>query len=173
VVALYDHEEVGSQSAEGAGSAFLWGLLERLVRATGGSAEDVHRALAHSLFVSADMAHGVHPNYADLHEPQHAPKLGGGPVIKINTNQRYATNAATALRFERAARAAQVPVQRFVMRSDLPCGSTIGPITAARLGVATVDVGNPMLSMHSIRELASSQDQAAMVATLTALFAGR
>jgi aspartyl aminopeptidase len=173
VIALYDHEEVGSQSAEGASSAFLWSLLERIVRTTGGTAEDVHRALARSLCVSADMAHGVHPNYADLHEPQHAPKLGGGPVIKVNGNQRYATNGATALRFERAARAAGVPVQRFVMRSDLPCGSTIGPITAARLGVATVDVGNPMLSMHSIRELASSQDQAAMVAALTALFAGR
>ncbi len=173
VIALYDHEEVGSQSAEGASSAFLWSLLERIVRTTGGTAEDVHRALARSLCVSADMAHGVHPNYADLHEPQHAPKLGGGPVIKLNSNQRYATNGATALRFERAAQAAGVPVQRFVMRSDLPCGSTIGPITAARLGVATVDVGNPMLSMHSIRELASSQDQAAMVAALTALFAGR
>ncbi|MCL4821843.1 MAG: M18 family aminopeptidase [Vicinamibacteria bacterium] len=173
VIALYDHEEVGSQSAEGASSAFLWSLLERIVRTTGGTAEDVHRALARSLCVSADMAHGVHPNYADLHEPQHAPKLGGGPVIKLNSNQRYATNGATALRFERAARAAGVAVQRFVMRSDLPCGSTIGPITAARLGVATVDVGNPMLSMHSIRELASSQDQAAMVAALSALFAGR
>jgi aspartyl aminopeptidase len=173
VIALYDHEEVGSQSAEGASSAFLWSLLERIVRTTGGTAEDVHRALARSLCVSADMAHGVHPNYADLHEPQHAPKLGGGPVIKLNSNQRYATNGATALRFERAAQAAGVPVQRFVMRSDLPCGSTIGPITAARLGVATVDVGNPMLSMHSIRELASSQDQAAMVAALSALFAGR
>lgn len=173
VIALYDHEEVGSQSAEGASSAFLWSLLERIVRTTGGTAEDVHRALARSLCVSADMAHGVHPNYADLHEPQHAPRLGGGPVIKLNSNQRYATNGATALRFERAAQAAGVPVQRFVMRSDLPCGSTIGPITAARLGVATVDVGNPMLSMHSIRELASSQDQAAMVAALTALFAGR
>jgi aspartyl aminopeptidase len=173
VIALYDHEEVGSQSAEGASSAFLWSLLERIVRTTGGSAEDVHRALARSLCVSADMAHGVHPNYADLHEPQHAPRLGGGPVIKLNSNQRYATNGATALRFERAAREAGVPVQRFVMRNDLPCGSTIGPITAARLGVATVDVGNPMLSMHSIRELASSQDQAAMVAALSALLAGR
>ncbi len=172
VVALYDHEEVGSQSAEGAGSAFLCGLLERLVRATGGSAEDVHRALARSLFVSADMAHAIHPNYADLHEPQHAPRLGAGPVIKVNSSQRYATSGATALRFERAARAAGAPFQRFVMRSDLPCGSTIGPITAARLGVATVDVGNPMLSMHSAREMASSQDQVAMVATLTALLSG-
>jgi aspartyl aminopeptidase len=172
VVALYDHEEVGSQSAEGAGSAFLAGLLERLVRTTGGSAEDVHRALARSLFVSVDMAHAVHPNYADLHEPQHAPRLGGGPVIKINSAQRYATSGATALRFERAARAAGVPAQRFVMRTDLPCGSTIGPITAARLGVATVDVGNPMLSMHSARELASSVDQVSMVAALTALLAG-
>ncbi len=114
----------------------------------------------------------VHPNYADLHEPQHAPRLGGGPVIKVNSAQRYATSGATALRFERAARAAGVPTQRFVMRTDLPCGSTIGPITAARLGVATVDVGNPMLSMHSAREMASSVDQGSMVGALAALLAG-
>jgi len=169
-IALYDHEEVGSQSAEGADSPFLVGVLERIAIATGGGREDVHRGLTRSLFVSADMAHAVHPNYADRHEPRHMPKMGAGPVIKINSNQRYATNADTASRFEVAARSVEVPVQKFVNRTDLRCGSTIGPITASRLGMPTVDVGNPMLSMHSAREMAGSQDQDGMVRVMTALF---
>ena len=169
-IALYDHEEVGSTSAEGADSPFLAGVLERIALATGGSREDVHRATAQSLFVSADMAHAVHPNYADRHEPKHMPRLGQGPVIKVNNNQRYATNADTASRFEAAARRVDVPVQKFVNRSDLRCGSTIGPITASRLGMPTLDVGNPMLSMHSAREMCGSQDQALMVKVMAELF---
>jgi aspartyl aminopeptidase len=172
-IALWDHEEVGSASAEGAGSPFLGTVLERVAQAGGASGQDLPRALAKSLCVSADMAHGLHPNYADKHEPRHQPRVGGGPVLKVNQSQRYATNAATGSVFLRAARAVEVPVQHFVTRTDLPCGSTIGPITASRLGIPTVDVGNPMLSMHSIREMASSRDQDAMIRVLTEVLAPR
>lgn len=169
-IALYDNEECGSESAEGAASPFLAAVLERVSLCAGGSREDLHRALARSRFVSADMAHAVHPHHADRHEPQHMPRLNAGPVIKINTNLRYATNAATQAYFERLCREADVPVQRYVNRTDLPCGTTIGPITAARLGIPTVDVGNPMLSMHSIREMAGSQDHPMMIKALTRHF---
>jgi aspartyl aminopeptidase len=161
-VALYDNEEVGSESAEGAASPFLAAVLERITLGLAGGREDLHRACARSHFVSADMAHAVHPHFTDRHEPQHMPRLNAGPVVKINTNLRYATNAATQARFERLCRDADVPVQRFVNRTDLPCGTTIGPITAARLGIPTVDVGNPMLSMHSIREMAGANDHPLM-----------
>lgn len=171
-IALYDNEEVGSESAEGAASPFLAAVLERItLLCGGGSREDLHRAFARSHFVSADMAHAVHPHHADRHEPQHMPKLNAGPVVKVNTNLRYATNGATQARFERLCREADVPFQRFVNRTDLPCGTTIGPITAARLGIPTVDVGNPMLSMHSIREMAGSQDHPMMVRALSRHFA--
>lgn len=169
-IALYDNEEVGSQSAEGAGSPFLASVLERITLATGDGREDLHRALANSFFVSADMAHAVHPNYSDRHEPRHMPRINAGPVIKVNSNLRYATNADTASRFERAAKEVEVSVQRFTNRTDLRCGSTIGPITAAKLGMPTVDVGNPMLSMHSAREMAGSKDQGAMIRVLAKLF---
>ena len=172
LIALWDHEEVGSASAEGAGSPLLATIVDRIRIALDGSPEDLHRALSRSLCVSADMAHGLHPNHAERHEARHQPRLGGGPVLKVNSNQRYATNAATASAFLRAAKAVDVPVQRFVTRTDLPCGSTIGPITAARLGVPTVDVGNPMISMHSIREMASSRDQDAMVRVLGQVLVG-
>ncbi|MBL4849282.1 MAG: M18 family aminopeptidase [Planctomycetes bacterium] len=163
VVALYDHEEVGSRSAEGEDGPMLEAILERIVLARGGSREDLHRAKAKSTFVSADMAHAVHPNYGDLHEPRHMPRLNGGPVLKLNSNLRYATNSASARQFIAACCAEEVPLQRFVNRSDLACGSTIGPITAARVGIPTVDVGNPMLSMHSIREMCGSADQILMI----------
>lgn len=161
---LYDHEEVGSRSAQGAASDFLRSCLQRL---TGGSIEDYHRAVAKSFLISADMAHAVHPNHADLHEPKHQPVLGGGPVIKVNVNQSYATNGESWARFERWAREAKVSTQRFVVRSDLGCGSTIGPITAAELGIQTVDVGNPMLSMHSVREQAGVLDHPRMIEVMT------
>jgi aspartyl aminopeptidase len=154
VVALFDHEEVGSASAAGAGSSVLPRVLERLVP----NREAFHQACARSSCVSADMAHAVHPNYASRHEPRHKPQLNGGPVIKTNTQQRYATTAATAAMFAELCRAEDVPVQYYAHRTDLPCGSTIGPITSTLLGIATVDVGNPMLSMHSARELAGSRD---------------
>lgn len=164
---LYDHEEVGSRSAQGAASDFLRSCLQRLA---GESPSAYHRAIARSFLISADMAHAIHPNYADRHEPEHQPALGAGPVIKINVNQAYATDGESWARFEAWARQADVVTQRFVVRSDMGCGSTIGPITAAELGIRTVDVGNPMLSMHSAREMAASSDVPKMIGVLNAFF---
>jgi aspartyl aminopeptidase len=166
-IVLYDHEEVGSRSAQGAASNFLRCCLQRL---SGTSTESFHRAIAKSFLISADMAHAIHPNYSDLHEPQHKPVLGGGPVVKINVNQSYATDGESWASFERWAREAKVSTQRFVIRSDLRCGSTIGPITAAELGIRTVDVGNPMLSMHSCREIAAAADVPKMIDVLRRFF---
>ena len=171
VVVLYDHEEVGSRSAQGAASSFLRSLLTRIAAATGGGAQAVDRALSRSWLVSADMAHAVHPNYADMHEPQHRPRLGGGPVIKTNQGQSYATDGPTAARFAGLCGRAGFEPQHFVTRSDLPCGSTVGPITAAEIGVRTVDVGNPMLSMHSAREMAATSDVSRMIEALRLHFA--
>ncbi|MEM7434978.1 MAG: M18 family aminopeptidase [Myxococcota bacterium] len=167
-IVLYDHEEVGSRSAQGAASDFVRSALTRLC---GSNLESYHRAIAQSFLVSADMAHAVHPNYADVHEPQHQPVLGGGPVIKINVNQSYATDGQSWASFEGWAREAEVPTQRYVVRSDMGCGSTIGPITAAELGIRTADVGNPMLSMHSCREVAAAADVPRMIAVLERFFA--
>ena len=171
VVVLYDHEEVGSRSAQGAAGPLLADLLARIVAASKGVAEQaLPRALAQSCLVSADMAHAVHPNYADRHEPQHRPVIGGGPVLKSNVNQSYASDARTGGLFELHCQRAGVTPQHFVSRSDLGCGSTIGPITAARVGIPTVDVGNPMLSMHSCREMAGSADVQPMLDVLRTFF---
>jgi len=171
VVALYDHEEVGSRSAVGAAGPFLADALERAVAGfKDGAPQGLARAVARSSLVSADMAHAVHPNYADKHEPGHRPVVGRGPVIKVNANQSYASEAETAARFAALCADLGVPFQHFVTRSDLGCGSTIGPITAARVGIRAVDVGCPMLSMHSCRELAGSADVAPMIAVLAAFF---
>lgn len=170
-VVLYDHEEVGSRSAQGAASPFLRHLLERLVLVHGdGGADAFHRVVRRSWMVSADMAHALHPNYADKHEPRHAPILGKGPVLKSNVNQSYATDGEGWALWESLCRAAGVVPQHFVTRTDLPCGSTIGPLTAGELGMPTVDIGGPMLSMHSIREMAAAADVDAMVAVLRQLF---
>jgi len=158
VVALFDHEEVGSESVTGAAGPLLEHVLERLTLAAGGDRGAHLAALAGSACVSADNAHAVHPNYPERHEPAHRPLVGGGPAIKVNANQRYATSAATARSFQVACDAAGVPWQVFVSRNNVPCGSTIGPITATRLGIATVDVGVPQLSMHSARELCGVDD---------------
>jgi aspartyl aminopeptidase len=166
-VVLHDHEEVGSRSAQGAASDFLRSCLQRL---SGDSPEDYHRAVAKSFLISADMAHAIHPNYIDRHEPKHQPVLGGGPVVKINVNQAYATDGESWASFERWAREAEVSTQRFVVRSDLGCGSTIGPITAAELGIRTVDAGNPMLSMHSCREVAAAADVPKMIDVMKCFF---
>jgi aspartyl aminopeptidase len=163
VIALFDHEEVGSASAAGAGSAVLPRVLERLAR----DRETFLQACARSTCISADMSHAVHPNYAGKHEPRHKPKLNSGPVIKTNVQQRYATTAATAAMFETLCREEEVPVQQYVVRTDLACGSTIGPITSTLLGIETVDVGNPMLSMHSARELGGAKDPEMMNRVLT------
>jgi len=154
VLVCNDHEEVGSLSASGAQGPFLRSLLERLC----GTGEAMDRAMDLSILVSADNAHAVHPNYEDKHDPQHRPLLNGGPVIKYNANQRYATNSQSAAIFKDLCQQLDVPVQSIAMRSDMACGSTIGPITAAELGVNTVDVGAPQLAMHSLREMTGSQD---------------
>jgi len=172
VVALFDHEEVGSQSAVGARSELLRSFLERLSGAYEGATADAWaRAAARSFFVSIDMAHGVHPNYADKHDKQHRPVLGKGPVVKVNVNQSYATDGLAQGAFVDACRAEGVEPQFFSARNDMPCGSTIGPITAARVGIRTVDVGNPMLAMHSCRETAACSDASAMTRVLGRLLA--
>lgn len=170
VLAFYDHEEVGSETAQGGGSPFLKDALERIVMTTDQPREALMRAMAHSLFISADMAHAVHPNYADQHEGRHLPVLNAGPVIKTNASQRYATEGVSSAEFELLCGRSGVGVQKFVMRSDLACGSTIGPITAANLGIRTVDVGNPMLSMHSIREMAGAQDHGDLIQVFKEFF---
>lgn len=167
VICLYDHEEVGSLSTAGADGPLVELLLRRLSSTGSSESEAFHRAMAKSWHVSADMAHAVHPNYEDRHEPQHKPVLNGGPVIKSNSNQRYATTGEGAALFSALGQDAGVPIQKFVTRTDLACGTTIGPIAAAKLGVRTVDVGNPMLSMHSAREQAGSHDVGRMVAIMT------
>ena len=171
---LYDHEECGSQSAQGAQSSFLRAVLERIALAhPRAGSSPVHRMLARSFLVSADMAHAIHPNYGDKHEPNHQPLLGGGPVIKSNVNQRYATDGESAARFEVWCEEASVKPQRFVTRTDLACGTTIGPISAAATGMRVVDVGNPMLSMHSSRETCAAADVPKMIDTLSAFFAAK
>ena len=161
-----DHEEVGSASAAGAQGPFLHTVLERLC----GDNETMARVLARSLLISADNAHALHPNYETKHDPQHQPRLNGGPVIKFNANQRYATNSETASVFRELCARADVPVQSMAMRSDMACGSTIGPITSTVLGVDTVDVGAPQLGMHSIRETTGWHDPALLYRALKEFF---
>lgn len=167
ILVCTDHEEVGSCSHCGADGPFLEQVLRRLLP----EGDAFSRAIQRSLLVSADNAHGVHPNYADRHDANHGPALNGGPVIKINSNQRYATNSETAGFFRHLCQDSEVPVQSFVTRSDMGCGSTIGPITASQVGVRTVDIGLPTFAMHSIRELAGSHDLAHLVKVLGAFYA--
>lgn len=166
LVILNDHEEVGSVSTAGAQGPFLANVLERLFPEPGRRQE----IIAGSLFISVDNAHAVHPNFAAKHDPQHLPTLNKGPVIKVNANQRYATNSLTGGLFRLLCRKAGVPCQQFVMRSDLACGSTIGPLTAAELGVPTVDIGVPQLAMHSIRETAGHLDGWYLLQTMITFF---
>ncbi|KAJ4766633.1 hypothetical protein LUZ62_077008 [Rhynchospora pubera] len=159
MVALFDHEEVGSDSAQGAGSPVMIDALSRITHFFSASSTKVlEKAIQRSFLVSADMAHALHPNYMDKHEDNHQPKMHGGLVIKHNANQRYATNAVTSFIFREIAEKHQLPVQDFVVRNDMACGSTIGPILASGIGIRTVDVGAPQLSMHSIREMCAVDD---------------
>lgn len=166
VCALFDHEEVGSESATGASGSFLADIINRITLSCGLNAENKLRALAQSFFISADMAHAYHPNHAGAYEPCHHVLANKGPVIKTNANQRYASNADTAARFITLCELAGVPYQQYAHRTDLGCGSTIGPIIASNLGIASVDVGSPMWAMHSIRESAGVQDHQYMTAVL-------
>jgi aspartyl aminopeptidase len=168
VVALFDHEEIGSESSSGARGPMLSNALERLAGTRAVSREQFLRALTKSSCVSADGAHAVHPNYVDRHEPEHHVALNAGPVIKLNANVRYATDAESSALFQAACRSAGVPFQQYAHRTNLLCGSTIGPITAAQLGMSVVDVGSPQLSMHSAREMAGSSDPAYLTSALSA-----
>ncbi|MFD6140637.1 M18 family aminopeptidase [Promicromonospora sp. NPDC060271] len=158
VFAAFDHEEIGSESRSGAAGPFLEEALVRVSAALGATAEDRARAFAASLHVSSDVGHAVHPNYSERHDPANRPVAGGGPILKINANQRYATDAHGAAAWSVACRDAGVPTQEFVSNNVLPCGSTIGPISATRLGIRTVDIGVAILSMHSARELTAVVD---------------
>ncbi|MEM7468120.1 MAG: M18 family aminopeptidase [Pseudomonadota bacterium] len=166
LIVCNDHEEVGSGSAAGARGSFLQDVLRRIAPGN----EERLQCIARSLLISTDNAHGIHPNFADKHDSRHGPMLNAGPVIKINANQAYASNSETSAIFKLAAEAANVPIQSFVTRSDMGCGSTIGPLTATALGVRTVDVGLPTFAMHSIRELAGSKDPHYLYQTLGAFF---
>ena len=168
MIALWDHEEIGSTSNRGAASPLVEAVLERLVPAP----TERRRLLARGTCASSDMAHATHPNYTERHEPNHQVTLGGGPVIKSNVNQRYATDARSAQVFAAACEAAETPIQWYSHRADIPCGSTIGPITAGRLGISVVDVGAPMLAMHSARELMATKDVTLLRRALTAFLSG-
>jgi aspartyl aminopeptidase len=149
-----DHEEVGSASTSGAQGTFLKSVLERLSH----SSEELSCIIEKSMMVSADNAHAIHPNFVDKHDANHGPLINSGPVIKINANQRYASTCETSAIFKQLAENVQVPIQNFVVRTDMGCGSTIGPITATEIGIKTVDIGIPTLAMHSIRELCGNKD---------------
>jgi len=170
VLALFDHEEVGSTSSRGAQSAFVRDVLERAILARGGGREDYHRAVAGAFCVSADMSHATHPNYPEKHEPDHPVRMNSGPAIKLNVSQRYASEGETEAVFLDACERGGVPCQRYVHRNDMPCGTTIGPLTAANLGLRTVDVGNPQLAMHSARELCGAHDPWFLVQALKAFY---
>lgn len=154
LLVCYDHEEVGSGSFSGAQGPFLQSVLERLVQSSG----QLTRLIDQSMMISCDNAHGIHPNFSHKHDGNHGPLLNKGPVLKMNANQRYSSNSETGAIFKNLCELADVPVQDFVMRSDMACGSTIGPITATEVGVKTVDVGVPQWGMHSIRETCGSKD---------------
>jgi aspartyl aminopeptidase len=168
VLVLFDHEEVGSQSDHGAQSDLLLTTLERITLAAGGGREEFLRRLPDSMVASGDMAHATHPNYPERHEPSHLIEVNAGPVLKVQPNLRYATDGRTAAAFALACAQAGVPLQRYEHRADLPCGSTIGPMTSARTGIATVDVGAAQLAMHSAREVMGADDVAAYSAALSA-----
>jgi aspartyl aminopeptidase len=172
--AFLDAEETGSQTASGVSSSFLRDVLLRVARQHPETAHgsDIERALTASMVVSGDMVHALHPAHADKHDKQHAPLINQGMVVKLNTNDRYATTGETAAVFKAICEAAQVPLQAFICRQDMACGTTIGPITAARLGAQTVDIGAPMWGMHSAAETMGAHDMTSAVAVASTFFSG-
>jgi aspartyl aminopeptidase len=182
LIALFDHEEIGSRTAQGADSNILPSIIRRLSVLPSSSSKDTdlstayEQTLSTSFLVSADMAHSINPNYAGKYEPDHKPEINKGPVIKINANARYATNSPGIVLLEEIARKTtketgeHVPLQLFVVRNDSSCGSTIGPMLSAALGARTLDLGNPQLSMHSIRETGGTHDVAHAIRLFTGFF---
>lgn len=171
VCAFFDHEEIGSESKVGAGGSFLQDMLKRIALATDNGPEELARALAQSFLVSADMAHAFHPNFPNAYDPDHKVFVNQGPVIKVNAGHRYSSESRSEAMFVRWCEEAGAPYQKYSHRNDLPCGSTIGPIASARLGLRAVDVGNPMWAMHSIRESAGVLDHDYLIRVLKRFFA--
>jgi len=171
VCGFFDHEEIGSESNKGADGSFLPDILQRIALARNINSEDYHRALANSFMISADMAHAYQPNFPSAYEPEHKVMVNKGPVIKVNANHRYSSESISEAMFINWCKQADVPYQKYSHRTDIPCGSTIGPMTSAKLGVRTVDVGNPMWAMHSIRESAGVKDHGYMIDVLKCFFA--
>lgn len=167
VAVLYDNEEIGSETMQGAKGNFLASVLERIALSQNLSREEYMMSLCKSFMISADMAHAFHPAFAEKYDPDYAPRMNQGPVIKINGNQRYATTAESAITFSRLCEESGVKYQKFMTRSDMPCGSTIGPGISTALGIKTVDVGNPMWAMHSVRETCGTSDHSDMIRVLT------
>ncbi|MGZ8240963.1 MAG: M18 family aminopeptidase [Methylobacter sp.] len=172
VCALFDHEEIGSESNKGANGSFLPDILQRIALANETGREDFHRALAQSFMISADMAHAYQPNFPYAYDPDHKVIVNRGPVIKVNVCHRYSSESVSEIMFAHWCEQAGVPYQKYSHRSDLPCGSTIGPIASAKLGIRAVDVGNPMWAMHSIRESAGVLDHDYMIRVMKRFFAG-
>lgn len=169
MIVFWDNEEVGSQTAQGAASPFLSQVLERVTAAFQGDREDYFCMTNRSTCISIDLAHALHPNYAEKHDPQHFPFLGKGVVLKTNAQQRYATSASSSLPVKVGAKLKGIPLQTFVGRNDIPCGTTIGPIEASQMGMSTIDIGCGQLSMHSSRELMACQDHIDMCRLLRIL----
>ncbi|MCT4644289.1 MAG: M18 family aminopeptidase [Carboxylicivirga sp.] len=158
ILCVFDNEEVGSVTKQGAGSPVLRNIIERIMEKLGKSQEDYHRTIYKSFMISADMAHSVHPNHPEKHDPVLHPVMNAGPVIKIHANQKYTTDGESGAIFETICQQADVPVQKFVNRSDMVGGSTLGNVSTGKIDIRTVDIGNPMLGMHSVRELGGTLD---------------
>jgi aspartyl aminopeptidase len=172
MIAVFDHEELGSASRSGASGPLLADVLTRISDGLGATLDQRHRSLAETFCLSADTGHAIHPNYPNRHDPANQPLLNSGPLLKINANQRYATDGRGMALWRRLCRRADVRTQEFVSNNAMPCGSTIGPLTATRLGIATIDVGIPTLSMHSARELAGTDDPLALARAMEAFLTG-
>ena len=166
VAVFYDHEEIGSRTPQGALSSLLPEVLQRISLSLGCSSEEHFRALRQSYLISCDMAHAFHPNYPEKYDPDYVAVMNQGPVIKLNADFRYSSTADSSQRFIRICDKAGVPFQRFLVRSDMPCGSTVGPLVSSALGISALDIGNPMWAMHSIRETAGTKDHKALIKAL-------